>query len=139
MRAVIDTGVLISGLLNRWGTPGEILRALRENRFNIIYSVDILIELIDVLSRPTFHKKYHLLPDDISALINLIRLRGELISPGQPVTACRDPKDDKFLAAAITGNADWIVSGDADLLELIVFDGIPIISPINFLERLSTS
>ena len=50
------------------------------------------------------------------------------------ITACRDPKDNKFLEAAIAARADVIVTGDADLLALHPFRGIPILSPAAFLE-----
>jgi putative PIN family toxin of toxin-antitoxin system len=136
MRAVIDTGVLVSGLIRRTGTPGEILRLLRDGRFSVIFSTPILVEVIEVLGRPAFRSKYHILPDDINALVNLIRLRGELVMIEGQVTACRDPKDNKFLEAARSGQVDAIVSGDADLLDLVMFDGIPILRPAEFLAKL---
>jgi|SRR5271157_436731 len=135
MRAVVDTGVLVSALIRRQGTTGEVLRALRDGRFTAVYSTDILVEIINVLGRPTLRAKYHLEPDDIAAIINLIRLRGELVMPSCKVTACRDPKDDKFLEAALAGNADCVVSGDADLLELTPFEDILILRPAEFLAR----
>jgi putative PIN family toxin of toxin-antitoxin system len=136
MRAVIDTGVLVSALIHRHGTTSEVLRALRDVQFTAVYSTDLLVEIIDVLGRPALRAKYHVEPDDIAALINLIRLRGDLVTPANKVTACRDPKDDKFLEAALAGGADCIVSGDADLLDLTPFEGIPILRPAEFLARL---
>jgi len=68
-------------------------------------------------------------------LINLIRLRGELIIANQKVTACRDPKDDKFLEAALVGVVDCLVSGDSDLLDMVSFEDIPILRPAEFLAR----
>ena len=136
MRAVMDTGVLVSALIRRQGTTGDVLRALRDGRFTAIYSTDIPVEIIDMLGRPTFRNKYHIEPDDITALINLMRLRGEVVKPTRKVTACRDPKDDKFLEAALAGSADCIVSGDADLLDLTPFERIPILRPAEFLARL---
>jgi uncharacterized protein len=136
MRAVIDTGIFVSALIRRRGTIGSVLQALRDGRYTSIYSTDILVEIIDVLGRDKFRVKYHIEPDDITALINLIRLRGELVIPTQTVTACRDPKDDKFLEAALTGGADCIVSGDADLLDMVSFEDIPILRPAEFLARL---
>ena len=94
------------------------------------------MEIIEVLGREPIRTKYHVEPDDITALINLIRLRGELVTPGRRVQACRDPKDDKFLEAALAGHADCIVSGDADLLDLTPFENIPILRPAKFLARL---
>lgn len=136
MRAVIDTGVLVSGLIRRIGITGEVLNALRDNRFRIIYSTPIVMELIDVLNRPLFYTKYHSQPEDVTALINLMRLRGELAVITQKVEICRDAKDNKFLAAALAGEADAIVSGDYDLITLHPFEGIPILRPTQFLARL---
>ena len=133
MRAVVDTGVLVSALIRRQGTTGDVLRALRDGRFTVIYTTDILVEVIDVLGRAPFRTKYHIEPDDITALINLIRLRGELVTPRRKVTVCRDHTDDKFLEAALAGGADCVVSGDADLLSLTPFDDIPILRPAEFL------
>ncbi len=136
MRAVIDTGVLVSALIRRQGTTGDVLRALRDGRFTAIYSTDILVEIIDVLGRPNFRQKYQIEPDDITAIIYLLRLRGEVVTPSSNVTACRDPKDDKFLEAALAAGADCIVSGDADLLTLTPFENISILRPAEFLARL---
>ncbi|MCJ7433837.1 MAG: putative toxin-antitoxin system toxin component, PIN family [Anaerolineales bacterium] len=136
MRAVIDTGVLVSALIRKQGTTGDVLNSLRDGRFIVIYTTDILVEVIDVLGRAKFRTKYHIEPDDITALINLIRLRGELVMPTQKITVCRDPKDDKFLEAALAAQTDCIVSGDADLLVLTPFQDIPILRPAEFLARL---
>ena len=94
-----------------------------------------MVELVDVLSRAHIQSKYQVRPDDIIALINVIRLRGELVSPNQKIEACRDPKDNRFLEAALEGKADVIVSGDADLLELREFEAIPILSVAEFLSQ----
>jgi|SRR5271157_1724358 len=136
MRAVVDTGGLVSALIHRQGTTGEVLRALREGRFTTIYSTDILVEIIDLLGRPALRVKYHLELDDISSVINLIRLRGDLVIPARKVTVCRDHQDDKFLEAALAGDADCIVSGDGDLLNLTPFENTPILRPAEFLARL---
>ena len=60
---------------------------------------------------------------------------GELVIPDQTVDACRDPKDNKFLEAALAGEADCIVSGDADLLDMGSFEEIPILRPAEFLAQ----
>ncbi|MCX6037954.1 MAG: putative toxin-antitoxin system toxin component, PIN family [Chloroflexi bacterium] len=135
MRSVIDTGVLVSALIRRQGTTGEVLRLLRDGQFTAVYSTDILVEIIDVLGRPALRAKYHIEPDDIRVVINVIRLRGDLVITTRKVTACRDPKDDKFLEAALAGKADAIISGDADLLVLNPFEEIPILRPAEILAR----
>lgn len=136
MRAVIDTNILVSGLIRKQGLPGQVLRRLRDGDFSIIYSVPIMVEVVDVLSRPQIQRKYQVMSDDITALINLVRLRGELVSPNRKIDTCRDPKDNRFLESAIEGDADMIVSGDKDLLDLVDFETIPIISTAEFLARL---
>ena len=136
MRAVIDTGVLVSALIHPQGTTGEVLRALRDGRFTAVYSTPMIVEIIDVLGRPRIRSKYHIQLDDISALVNLIRLRGDLVVPTRIVTACRDPKDNKFLEAALAGEAEALTSGDADLLALHLFEGLNILRPAEFLARL---
>jgi putative PIN family toxin of toxin-antitoxin system len=136
MRAVVDTGVFVSALIKRQGTTGGVLLALMEGRFTAVYSTDILVEIIDVLSRPAFRYKYHIEQDDITALVNLVRLRGELVTPQQRIAVCRDFRDDKFLEAGLAAGADCIVSGEADLLALTSFENIPILRPAEFLARL---
>jgi len=136
MRAVIDTGVFISALIRPQGRTGAVLQALKDKRFTMIYSTDILVEIIDVLGREKFRSKYHISPDDIAALIDLIRLRGELVIPSQKLTVCRDPKDDIFLEAALEGKAEYIVSGDFDLLDMKSFENIPVLRVAEFLARI---
>jgi uncharacterized protein len=136
MRAVIDTGVFVSALIRKQGTTGDVLRALRDGRFTAIYTTDMIVEILDVLGRTDFRSKYHIEPDDITALVNLIRLRGELVIPNRKVTACRDSKDDKFLEAALATQTDCVVSGDGDLLDMKSFEEIPILRPAEFLARL---
>ncbi len=136
MRGVVDTGVLVSALIRPRGTIGDVLRALRDGRFVPIYSTPMVVEIVDVLSRPKFQVKYHVQPDDMTALVNLLRLRGELVIPEREITACRDPKDNKFLEAALVGEADVIVTGDDDLLVLHPFEGVDILRPAEFLARL---
>ena len=136
MRVVVDTGVFVSALIRRRGTTGELLQALRDGRFTVIYSTEILLEIVDVLGREKIRSKYPVRPDDIAALIDLIRLRGELILPNESVSVCRDPKDDKFLEAALTGEASYVVSGDPDLFDRGSFKQITIIQPAEFINKL---
>jgi putative PIN family toxin of toxin-antitoxin system len=136
MRAVVDTGVLVSALIRPQGTIGEVLRALRDGSFSAMYSTPMVVEIIDVLGRTKFQIKYHIQPDDITALVNLLRLGGELVIPEREISACRDPKDNKFLEAALAGEADAIVTGDDDLLVLHPFEGVDILRPADFLARL---
>jgi len=136
IKAVVDTNILVSALIRPQGRVGPVLLYLREGRYILIYSEPILEELVDVLSRPKIRMKYHLSEEDIGTVLSLIFLRGRLVFPTRRIRVCRDPRDDKFLEAAVAGNADLIVSGDEDLLILNPFEGIPIIRPSEFIEML---
>lgn len=136
MRVVVDTGILVSALIRPHGSIGDVLHALRDGRFTAVYSTTMMLEVTDVLSRTKIQEKYHTQTEDITALINLVRLRGELVIPKQTVTACRDPKDNKFLEAALAGEAHAIVTGDDDLLTLNPFEGVNILRPAELLEKL---
>ncbi len=136
MRVVVDTGILVSGLIRPRGTIGDVLHALRDGRFVAIYSTPMMVEVVDVLGRPNIQAKYHIQPDDITALINLVRLRGELFVPKRAVIACRDPQDNKFLEAALAGSADVVITGDDDLLVLNPFEGIDVLRPAELIARL---
>lgn len=127
---------MVSALFRRHGTNGDLVRALRDKRFDAIYTIDSLIEIIDVLGNLRLRLKYHIESDDVVAFISLIRLRGDLVTPERRVVVCSNPKDDKFLEAALAGNADCVVSGTADLLDLTSFEDIPILRPAEFFTRL---
>jgi putative PIN family toxin of toxin-antitoxin system len=136
MRAVVDTNILVRALIMPQGTVGPVLLRLRRSEYTLLYAQPLLEELVDVLNRPRIRHKYSLTEDDIQIVVSLILLRGEAVAQEQRITACRDPRDDKFLEVAVTGMADIIVSGDQDLLVLNPFAGIPILPPAGFLQML---
>ena len=137
IRAVVDTNILISGVIKPERATGEILRRLRDGEFVLLYTEPLLAELAEVINRPRIRQKYGLGSEDIETVLALILLRGEPIDPTRRVEICRDPKDNMILEAAVAGQADMIKSGDFDLLSLREFAGMPIISPAEFLQRLA--
>jgi uncharacterized protein len=129
VRAVIDTNVLIAGLLWR-GPPHALLESVRAGAVSLVTSPALLAELANVLGRAKF--------DVIVArtntsregsLADLRRLAEVIDAPPLPQPVCRDPDDDAVLALAIAARADLIVSGDDDLLSLHSFQGIQIVAP----------
>jgi uncharacterized protein len=92
----------------------------------------VLLELAEVLSRKKLNK-YLLEEERMRFLVALLK-EAELVEIGEVVTDCRDVKDNKFLELAVSGKADYIVSGDEDLLVLNPFRGIPILTPREFLS-----
>jgi len=136
MRVVVESNVLVRALIMPYGTVGPVLLRLRHGDYTLLYAQSLLEELLDVLNQPRIRHKYGLTEEDIQTVVSLILLRGEAMTPEQRISACRDPKDDKFLEVAVAGKADVIVSGDEDLLALHPFAGIPILPPADFLRML---
>ena len=139
IRAVIDTNVLISALIKPQGAVGPVLVCLRNNRFLPLYSDLLLDELFAKLTLPRIRDKYHLSDADIETTCALLLLRGEAIDPQHRIQACRDPRDDMLLEIAVEGRADYLVSGDQDLLVLHPFEEISIVKPAVFLKQLDVS
>jgi len=136
MRAVVDTNIVVRSALKPHGTVGPIVDRLRQGAYTLIYSSAALAEIAEVLRRPRITRRLLTADETIASIEQLIVEKGELVVPTRRIAACRDPKDDKFLEAAVAGKADVIVSGDEDLVVLSPFEGITIVSPAAFLTML---
>ena len=139
MRAVIDTNVLLSALLWR-GPPHALLEQARNGMVTLISSPALLAELAEVIARAKFNVIFARSNTSRAQTLAQVRQLAEVIDPpalAKPV--CRDPDDDAVLALAIAAEADLIVSGDDDLLSLIHFEGIPILTPVQAFERVLDS
>ena len=137
-RAVVDTNILIRALIKPQGTVGPVLTRLRDGDYTLLYAEPLLDELVAKLALPRIRDKYHLTDEDVETVLALILLRGEPVVPQRRITACRDPKDNIVLEVAVAGEADYIVTGDDDLLVLHPFEGVPIVGPAEFLKALET-
>lgn len=128
MRAVFDTNVVVAGIVAE-GLCREILE-IHVPEHTAILSQVLWDELVVTLRR-----KFGLTPDDLPILA-LYRQHAAWCEPAKLAEAvCRDPDDDWVLATALAGEADAIVSGDADLLTLDSYSGIGMLSPRQFVSR----
>lgn len=117
--AVVDTNILVSGLLRPGGHPRRLLRAWYDQAFTLLVSPALVAEYTRVLARPRLRVRYGLDPAAAADFLALVERRGMVITPRVPLPlAVRDPKDDMVLAAALGGAADYLVTGDDDLLSL---------------------
>jgi putative PIN family toxin of toxin-antitoxin system len=120
LTAVLDTNLFVSGLIVERGTPFLLLEAWRHETFIVLLAPDQRSELEDVLTRPKF-SQYGVTESGISRFFaDLTRLAQPIVFP-HPLDApfdVRDPDDTVILAAAIGGRADYLVTGDNDLLTL---------------------
>lgn len=135
MRVLIDANVVISYLLypNRPGTIQTIFKALFEGKFTLLLPEALLDEIvITVTQKP--HLRERIALDALELMVESLRTVAEeipLIESEIPQVT-RDPKDDYLLAYAVVGEADVLVSGDKDLLELGEIVGVRIVSPGEF-------
>jgi uncharacterized protein len=128
VRAVVDTNVLLSGLFWR-GAPHAVIERVRDGALTMICSPALLAELADVLTRPKFRAILARSDIDPSWMLGELRRLAEIIDPPPlPAPVSRDPSDDAVLALAAASQADLIITGDADLLGLGSYAGIPIVN-----------
>ncbi|MEW6418024.1 MAG: putative toxin-antitoxin system toxin component, PIN family [Nitrospirota bacterium] len=133
----MDTDVLVSGVISPKGAPRKILNLARKEVFKAVSSVSINHEVLSVLHRGHIYAKYNLTEeviDDISAFL----YEGTVLTEDRYAVSIikKDPKDNKFIACAIEGEADYIVSGDDHLLRLEHYRGIQIVDAQGFLKVL---
>jgi uncharacterized protein len=128
MRLVVDTNIFVSAALKEASWPADTLRWI-DKYGGLLKSNITEQELLAVLQRPRFAPKIS--PSFLDHTRRMLAA-AELVTIAERLVACRDPADDKFLELAVNGNADVIVSGDADLLALDTFRGIPIITAAAF-------
>jgi putative PIN family toxin of toxin-antitoxin system len=115
IRAVIDTNIWVSALLNPFGFPATLRRFFAEGAFQSVISESILLELAEVLNRPRIKDKYGLTVEDIRELIILIEERSEHVMLSGDVSVCRDKDDNLIIETALKGQAQYIVTRDDDI------------------------
>ena len=133
MRVAIDTNVFISTIIKPENRVGMVVVRMRNGDYTLLYSQEMLEELTRVITRDKIWKKYKLTDDTFNAFLNSIIEHGERVQVFTVVNICRDPDDNLLLALALDGKADYVVSVDKDLLDLIRIQNIPIITPAAFL------
>jgi len=138
-RVVLDTNVLVSALINPAGTPAKVLDLWRDHRFMLLTSEPILDEVARVLSRPRLVARYGLTRSRVGRLLRALR-QFAVIVEGAPAMdeIVRDPVDRRFVECAVAGSADYLVTGDGDLLSLGEHGGVTIISPTAFVQALQS-
>jgi uncharacterized protein len=130
IRAVLDANVYVSAAVRPQGPSGQIIdRFLRGEAFEIVMSQPVVEEVLRALAYPKVRKyirpglDVELWFEDIVVLAHLVAGERELEG------ASKDRDDDKYIAAAIEGQAGFVVAGDSDLLDLKEYEGIRIVSP----------
>jgi putative PIN family toxin of toxin-antitoxin system len=132
---VIDANVFVSAVLIPDSNASAILDLARSNKVQLLVSQSILDEIELVLQYPKLRKRHRLSPEQIRAFLDAYAQISHITEGKIEVSAIKDdPADDKYLACAIEGGADFIISGDRHLTDLKTFRGIRIVNPATFLE-----
>ena len=137
MRLVLDTNTALSGLL--WqGTPGKLIDAAKQHEVALFSSTPLLAELLGVMSRAKFTNMLAARGLRVQSLFEGYAALVQLVVPAQinPIIV-RDPADDAVLACALAAQADYIVSGDAHLLDLKRYREIPIITAAQAMQAVT--
>lgn len=136
MRVVLDTGIFVSALITTGTPPDMLYRAWRKGLFELITSTEQIEELSHVLGYKKLQK--YISPKNASILLDTIHAVSMVQKSIPYVELSPDPDDNKIIATAIAGEADYLVTGDKkDLLSLESADGIPIITARQAVEILN--
>lgn len=131
-RVVIDTNVLMSGVIAPYDAPRRILEAWHAGRFTLVTSEAIIAEVRRVLHYPRIYDRYNLTEDDVAVVVDSLRTDAEVVAGLYEVRRSTGPADNMFLACALERCAEYVVSGDSHLLEIGCYHGVLIVTPRQF-------
>lgn len=135
IRIVLDTNLFVSALLKSDSNPDKIINLVRDEKVLLLISDAIGDEINRVLFYPKIRKRLVATDKELQNFVRLLRTVA-ITTPGLltiPPLAV-DPDDTKYLICAVEGRADYIVSGDHHLTDLVIFQGIRIVNPAEFLQ-----
>jgi len=139
IRAVVDTNVLVSGIISHYGAPHQIVEAWRGREFALLTSALIIAEIVRVLRYPRLQQTYQLSEEDILLARDTLLNDALILEDAYQVTRSLDPSDNMFLACALEGRADYLVTGDSHLAGIKYYHGVQIITPRQFLDVLKAN
>lgn len=114
LKVIIDTNLWISFLITK--SHSQIDNLLINKKIRIVFSEELLTEFFDVIQRPKLNKYFS--PNDIKELLDVFDFYGDLVKVKSRIEQCRDPKDNFLLSLAVDSKADYLLTGDNDLLEI---------------------
>lgn len=134
LRVVLDTNVIVSGLLHRKGAPAAVLDGATSKRFRCFISESLLDEYSDVLNRGYLRLDQH----RAERFIKAFQVVAAFVVPRKKVAVTKDPKDDRVMECAIAAGADFIVTGNIRDFPS-QFHGVRVVTPRDFLFVLGSS
>jgi hypothetical protein len=139
MRVVLDANVFVSALMNRQGSPRRILVGWEEDQFDVLVSEPIIAELGRVLRYPRIVRRHRQSEAAIEHFLGMLASQAVMVATtAQLHVVQNDESDNRYLECAVAGDAEYLVSGDRDLLDLGEFQGVVILPPAAFVALLES-
>jgi hypothetical protein len=135
IRIVLDTNLFVSALLKPGSNPDIILRLVKDEKVLLLMSGSICLEISRVLTYPKIRKRLIASDEELKNFVQLLSTVA-IITPDTlnlpPLAA--DPDDTKYLVCAVEGHSDFIISDDHHLTDLVMYQGIRIVTPGDFIR-----
>lgn len=131
MKIVLDSNVLVAGLLSPFGPCGQIVRMVSSAELTLCLDARILSEYSEVLCRPKFRFE----EDKVVALLDYIEYRGRTVASSPLSNSLPDPDDEPFLEIALSGGAKYLVTGNHAHFPPELCKGVKVLSPTEFLKH----
>jgi putative PIN family toxin of toxin-antitoxin system len=134
IRVIVDTNTFVSAAIFDSSVPRQVINKVKSIGI-ILISPQTTEELYSVFSREKFNK--YLTRSERAQFLQSVLDEVESVVTTSHITDCRDPRDNKFLELAVDGNAQYIITGDDDLLQLSPYHGIKILTPAEFIKEMN--
>jgi len=132
LRIILDTNLWISFLISK--DFSKLDKILFSGKCSLVFSEELMQEFLQVAGRPKFKKYFS--SDDLEAILESIEGYADFVHVTTQTTLCRDPKDNFLLSLAIDGNADYLLTGDTDLLDIKKITYTEILTISHFLQKI---
>jgi hypothetical protein len=137
LRVVLDANILVSALISPRGNPAEILARWEAQEFELVLAPPILAELQRALHYPRITARYKLPEEEVGQFLHLLSRQAIIVEPAARLAVIdKGPSDNRYPECALAGDASYIVSGDAHLLDLVSYREIAVLAPASFLALL---
>ena len=133
MKVVLDTNVLVAGLLSPFGPCGDIVRMVSAGKLTLCVDARVLSEYHEVLRRP----KFNFDQDKVAAILDYIEHHSLVVASVPLSVSLPDPDDKPFLEIAISGDASYLVTGNNAHFSSQLCEGVEVVSPAGFLRRVA--
>ncbi|HZV69055.1 MAG TPA: putative toxin-antitoxin system toxin component, PIN family [Saprospiraceae bacterium] len=134
LRIILDTNIWISFLISNRQNNFDLL--LKQSKAEILFSTELLNEIKDTIEKPKLKKYFS--SNSMEEMLNAFEVYIVLVSVSTTVSICRDPKDNFLLSLALDGKADYLLTGDKDLLSMKTYKKTKIISITSFVNNLKS-